>query len=368
MPRSSRSSRFALPLLALAGLASLAGCRGEAPYPPSARPGDDVFMAATAPTLDAVQVPRAKIRQGGGPGANLMLVAQAPERFAGTIQVAGNELVSLAVNEDEYGLRWVGGREGASLPPGYYSGPPTACAVESLLGLRLDPEAFVGMILGGAPLIDGPHEVLDRRWDRKARRELITITNGSFEQQLRFAWFEEQWVFAGATSWRIEGGGKDDGKLWLWTIRHDELHVVAGKIVPKKTVIKQPKPNGRGSQSLTVSFQKQVPNPPALARGAEVDPDSLGEDPPKELIDGDSGDDGDDGNHGDSWDGDDWGDDDDDWENADGSASSPSPSSPTTPASAPAEEAKPAEPDPIPPQFLGNPTGLQARGDLCGPR
>jgi hypothetical protein len=121
-----------------------AGCRGtEPPYPPGKAPEIADLMAAAAPSLRAIQVPRAKVRQGGGPAANLMLVAQAPARFSGTIQIAGNELVTLAVNEDEYGLRWVGGRDGAgSLTPGFYSGPPSRCAVETLLGVDLEPEGL----------------------------------------------------------------------------------------------------------------------------------------------------------------------------------------------------------------------------------
>src|SRR5690606_9683849 len=105
-------------------------CRGvEPPYPPGKPPNVDDLIAATVPALASVQVPRAKVRQGGGPAAGLMLVAQAPARFSGTIQISGNELVTLAVNEDEYGLRWVGGRDGAdALQPGYYTGPPSRCA------------------------------------------------------------------------------------------------------------------------------------------------------------------------------------------------------------------------------------------------
>jgi len=83
---------------------ALAGCRGmEPPYPPGQPPEVADLMAATAPSLHAIQVPRAKVRQGSGPAANLMLVAQEPARFSGTIQIAGNELVTLAVNEEATG-------------------------------------------------------------------------------------------------------------------------------------------------------------------------------------------------------------------------------------------------------------------------
>jgi hypothetical protein len=325
--------------LALAAVINLAGCRGvEPPYPPDNPPTIDDLMAATAPVLNSVQVPRAKVRQGGGPAANLMIVAQAPARFAGTIQVSGHELVTLAVNENEYGLRWVAGREGGeSLTPGYYSGPPSRCAVQTLLGVDLEPEAFVEMVLGGAPLIDGPHDVVDRKWDRKAARERLTISNGRYQQELAFAWTDKHWQFAGATLWDTSSGQP----TWLWTISHEELHEVGGEILPAKTQIRQPKPNGKGELVITVTFQKQVANPELGG--------VLSSDPPLEAVE--------DGeappppNAGDSFD-DDWGDEGSD--ETDDEIAEPEPVTP-----------KPAE---IPAQFRGNPTGLTARGDLCAGR
>ncbi|KIG14551.1 hypothetical protein DB30_06699 [Enhygromyxa salina] len=336
--------------LALVGLLMTSvACKGiEPPYPPGQVPEVNALMLATAPALQSIQVPRAKVRQGGGPAASLMLVAQAPARFSGTIQISGNELVTLVVNEDEYGLRWVGAREGAkSLTPGYYSGPPSRCAVETLLGVSLEPEAFVEMILGGAPLIDGPHQVLDRKWDRKAGRERLRIANDRYEQELSFAWIDKpnaangHWQFAGASLWAVGSGG---APTWLWTISHEELHMVDGAVLPAKTQIRQPKPNGRGEAVINVSFQKQVPNPQL---GGE-----LSADPPPD----DAGPGGEDGaNAGDEWD-DDWGDDADPagGDSDDGSVD----------AGADAEPRPPA----IPVQFVGNPTGLTPRGDLCAGR
>jgi hypothetical protein len=337
--------------LALAATLTLAGCGIDPPYAPNQKPEVAELMAAATPKLSSVQVPRAKVRQGGGPAANLMLVAESPERFAGTIQVSGNELVSLAVNEDEYGLRWVGGREGAkALTPGYYSGPPSRCAVETLLGVDLEPEGFVAMVLGGAPLIDPPHEITDRRWDRKQGRELLTIENGRFEQQLAFAWFADQWQFAGAQTWALDGKG---GRRWLWTISHEELHHVNGEILPAKTKISRPKKNGRGERTLTVTFIKQVANP---SFGGELPEDP----PPDEGGDGEGGEELPE-NAGDTWEEDDWGDD-EGWESADGSGETPGEEG-----GAVEPEPKP-EPPPIPPQFRGNPTGLTPRGDLCAGR
>jgi hypothetical protein len=321
--------------LALGGLfMTSVACKGvEPPYPPGKAPAIGELMLATAPALQSIQVPRAKVRQGSGPAANLMLVAQAPARFSGTIQISGNELVTLVVNENEYGLRWIGASEGAkSLPPGYYSGPPSRCAVETLLGVDLEPEAFVEMILGGAPLIDGPHQVLDRKWDRKTGRERLRIANDRFEQELAFVWFNGHWQFAGATLWASGSGAPE----WLWTISHEELHEVDGAVLPAKTQIRQPKPGGKGEAVINVSFQKQQPNP---RLGGE-----LSADPPLDA-DTDTGG----ANAGDDWD-DEEGDGEDEGESEDTEI----------------EPANPvATPPPIPIQFVGNPTGLIPRGDLC---
>lgn len=327
--------------------AGLVGCRGmEPPYPPGQPPAVDDLMAATAPVLSSVQVPRAKVRQGAGPAANLMIAAQAPDRFAGTIQISGNELVSLAVNEDEYGLRWLAGRDqGDSLAPGYYSGPPSRCAVETLLGVDLEPEKLVELVLGGAPLIAEPHEILDRRWDRKAGRERLVIENDRHRQELAFAWESGHWQFAGASLWAKSGTG---GETWLWTIEHEELHRVGDQVLPAKTQIRRPKPNGRGDLVITVSFQKQIANPQL---GGELPAD------PPPGVDGEENP----VNAGDSWD--DWDDEDDEgWENADGTESEPD----GAPAPAPKPVEKPARV--IPQQFQGNPTGLTPRGDLCAGR
>ena len=289
--------RLILSSACLATLA-LAGCRGiDPPYPPSQPPEPSALMTATAPSMTAIQIPRAKVRQGAGPAANLMLVAQAPGRFSGTIQVSGNELVTLVVNEEAYGLRWIGAREGAAtLQPGYYSGPPSRCAVETLLGVDLEPEAFVGLILGGAPTIDEPHQFIDRKWDRKAGRERLRLANDRFEQELEFAWLEGHWQFVGASLWAL-GGAEPQ---WLWTISHEGMRELDGELVPSKTQIRQPKPNGKGELTINVSYQKQVVNP-SLGGTLSPDPPLEGAGPSDEPV-----------NAGDGWD-DDWGDDAEGW-------------------------------------------------------
>jgi hypothetical protein len=335
---------------ALTAAVNLAGCRGlEAPYPPGKPPAVDDLMAATAPALRSIQVPRAKVRQGASPAANLMIVAQEPARFSGTIQISGNELVTLAVNENEYGLRWLAGREeGESLAPGYYSGPPSRCAVETLLGVDLEPEAFVEMVLGGAPLISGPHQIVDRKWDRKVGRERLTIENGRYRQALEFEWIDEHWQFAAATLW--------EGEQWLWTINHEELHEVGGEILPAKTEIRRPRPSGKGDLVVSVTYQKQIPNP---SFGGE-----LSSDPPVEVVEGGEEEPP---NAGDTWE-DNWEEDDEGWETGEegGGDAAPEKPEPKPEPKAPETDSQ-ARPE-IPVQFRGNPSGLTPRGDLCAGR
>ena len=338
-----------LPLLCVA--LSLSACRGiDAPYAPGQKPSDTELIAATAPELETLQVPRAKVRQGAGPAANLMLVAQAPKRFSGTIQIAGNELVTLAVNEEAYGLRWIGGRYGGeALTPGYYSGPPSRCAVATLLGVDLEPEAFVQLVLGGAPLIEVPRRVVGQRWDRKGGREHLVVRNEHLEQDLAFEWRSGAWQFVEASLWEL-GGADRDARTWLWTISHEQLHEVSGHLLPKKTAIRQPGPKGR-ELVINVSYQKQIANP---ALGGELSSDS----PPDDAGGSGGRGDGDPANAGDSWE--DWDEDGEDggWESADGSGPAPE--------SEPGPGPKPGHG--IPPQFVGNPSGLPARGDLCAGR
>ncbi len=330
--------RFAVSL-ALTTLLSLTACRGtEPPYSPGQAPLVEDLLAAAAPRLQSIQVPRAKVRQGKGPAANLMMLAQHPDRFAGTIQLAGNELVSLAVNEEGYGLRWIG-RGDAGLEPGYYSGPPSRCAVEALLGVDLETEAFVDLVLGGAPILETPYEIVDRRWDRKQARELLTLANDRFQQELGFAWSGTEWQFAGSTLWRLEGSAK----TWLWSVSHADMHTVGGQTLPRKTEIRQPKPQGRGELVITVTYEKQIANPGF---------GELASDPPTE---------GEPDNAGDQWD-----EGEDGWDEGGWDDGEPEPEPEPE---IPEPEPEPEIPEPeIPEQFLGKPQGLKARGDLCAGR
>ena len=92
-----------------------------------------------------------------------MFAAMSPARFRGTVQIAGNELFSLAVREDAYELRVTSGKAGQV---GFYEGPPSACAISALLGVPLLPEELVTVLLGGVPLAVDEQTAarVDQRW------------------------------------------------------------------------------------------------------------------------------------------------------------------------------------------------------------
>jgi hypothetical protein len=299
-------------------------------------------MDATAAQLQTIQVPRAKIHEARRPGGGLELVAQAPANFAGRIHVGGHEILQLAVNPQAYALRMVESRA-AGLAPGFYTGPPSRCAVETLVGVSLSPEQLTSLLLGGGPVLEGPLEVLSQRWSRSRARELLRLRSSTHEQELEFAWRDGHWWFAGASLWTRKG----DDLRWLWTIRHEELHSVGGFVLPKRTIVEQP--DGEASKrkrrrkkdvlALVIDYKEQIPNPPIAGGGAQ----------------------------GDTWDENDW-DDDEGWENDGESSGGDTAEAGAKPGDEPTTN--PADPDPKPaadiaPAFRLNASGLTPRGDLC---
>lgn len=315
----------------------------RAPYDDGEAPGADTLMTARKAPLAAVRVGRAKIRE-RSLSATLMYVVQGPERFAGTIQIAGNELVSLAVNEQAYHLRLKSDRAGR---PGYHEGPPSACAVERLVGIAIEPTDLVALLLGGAPLAIAPDDagVVAQQWNKRwPGREELDLEWPEGKQRLRFAWVGGAWRFAGAKVWARVG----DRLVWRWSVDHTAFHRVDGAWLPEQTVIETPRPGSdlaRGdvprsrrkrrqqTQALTISYLEQQPDPPDLLAG--------------ETAEGGGGDEG----WVDTWD-DDW--DDDGWEESAGS-------------DAPDEPADEKQAEPIPAAFVLDATGLSPRGDLCAP-
>lgn len=329
-------------------LAVLAACkvkRVKAPYDtPPAQAG---LMDLAKPKLAAVQVPRAKVRQDSGPAATLEFAAQSPERFAGKIQVAGQELLSLAVNENEYGLRYVANQ---GIPTGFYAGPPSGCAVQTLLGVELEPRQLVSAMLGGAPLIEPPLAPVSQAWDSAAPGyEVVTVQNAVHEQELRFQYIDGRWAFAGTSVYRGSGANRD----WEFTLTHEQFDA---KGIPTKTVLKREGP--KGAVEVTIKVLERIDNPPVILRygksgdggegGEEGDPFEEGgwEDPEAESED--------------VWD-------EEGWEEVPGEDDSEAAPAPTNePSFVMTIQQTPSEStDAIPPVFKLTASGLPERGDLC---
>jgi hypothetical protein len=335
-----------------------AACRphaGGAPYARGEAPSPELLLAATVPQLTAIQVSQAKVIANRALRGNLAFLAQSPGRFRGTVGVAGNELVTLSFTEQGYALRYKLDR----FPTGFYHGPPSSCAVEALLGLMIDEADLVALVLGGAPVIDAPHEVIDQRWDRQAGQEQLTIANEHYVQQLGFRIVDGQWRFAESRLWhRAQDGGKGNAQ---WILAQEDLQRHGDVVLPGRTRIVAP--GGRRDELLTIVYKSRELHP-AFAKTEPV----AGEDDGGNA-DGPATDSPDDGAG-------DWGDS-GGWE--DEQPDTAAPPAATPPATAPKRElAAPANPttsadsgdavapaSSVPKVFELAPTGLTDRGDLC---
>lgn len=288
-----------------------------APYSAGQAPSPEVLLAAVAPRISALQVSSAKVRINRSPQANLMFLAQKPGRFSGQVQIAGRELVSLAFSEDGYALRNVAAD---GLPTGYYAGPPADCAIRQLIGVPFSADELIALVLGGAPRIAGPFEVVEQRWDRKLGHEVLRLRTTGAEQELRFAWTAGAWWVAGSTLWLRA----PDGKLTrVWSLLHEDLRRVDGTVLPARTRISRP--SGRREERVTITYRSQIPNP--------------------DLGDASAGPSGED----------------EGWEDEDTAAAADGNDEGGEADAAPA----PAPVSRVPPQFKLDGDGLTARGDLC---
>jgi hypothetical protein len=195
-------------------------------------------------------------------------------------------------------------------------------------------EELIALVLGGAPQISAPHEVVEQRWDRKLGHEVLRLRNATSEQELRFAWIAGAWWVAGSTLWTRDAGG---ALTRIWTVLHEDLRPVDGTILPSRTRISRPA--GRRDERVTITYQTQLPNPD-LGDAAAPESDDEG------------------------WE-------DEDTADASDTAAPADPAVPADPAApapvpapAPAPAAPPAPPK-IPPQFTLDSAGLPPRGDLC---
>ncbi len=325
--RTRRNSNYLSGLAWLVLAVSAPACRPPAVGAPDAvggAPTSEQMLAAVAPRISALQVSAAKVRINRSPAANLMFLAQKPGRFSGQVQVAGHELVSLAFHEQGYALRNVAAD---GLPTGYYAGPPADCAIRQLIGVPFSASELIALVLGGAPQIAGPLEVIDQHWDPRRGHEVMRLRSASAEQELRFAWVAGAWWVAGSTLWSRGAGGE---LTRMWSLLHEDLRKVGETVLPASTRISRP--NGRRDERVSISYRSQVPDPdlgePSASPGSEddgwEDEDTAAADEAGEGGEASEGE-------------------------GEGAASAPAP--------APTQQ--------VPAQFLLTSDGLSARGDLC---
>lgn len=335
-------------VLALVVLLLGSGCKHfEPPYPRGRQPRPEVLLRTTQPKVDAIVVPDARIVANRFARADLAFLAHAPTRFRGTISKGGNELVSLAFNEEGYDLRY----KLDAIPTGFYEGPST-CAVQYLTGAQMSYEALVAAVLGGGPVIDPPFDVLDQRWNADDGHEELTIANDRFIEELRFVWRAGAWQFRGATLWeRAASGGK--GKR-LWKLDHEDYASADGVVLPGKTKIEAASANG--SDRIVITYKARDLDPAWARASAAPDPGTGRTETPDGPKSGDDG----------GWETDDdagWETDDDAGWETEGETPARTPEPP-----APEPPPEPANKSTIPAIFSLQPDGLTRRGDICSRR
>lgn len=278
---------------------------------------------------------------------DLALLAQEPARFRGSVSKGGNELVTLAFHEDGYALRYKLGE----LPNGYYSGPPSTCAVQAMLGVPLTAESLVALVLGGGPRLAGAHEVVTQKWNRKEGHESLVIANDAYEQELRFVLRGGQWIVQGASLWRREGGKRG---AWMWEFEHDRFERAGALELPTRTRIRAP---GRRRDNTIVIHYRARDLDPAWARATTQPTASTTTQGATTPSPGDATDGG--WENGGAWENDDG------WENEE--AAPPSAPEAVQPQPVQPQPVQPAatETDTLPEVFRLAPTGLSLRGDLC---
>lgn len=341
-------------------LVAALGCGHKPPYALGAQPDTATLVASTQAQLDAVAIPNASITLNSVIRGDLALVAQQPGRFRGSVTRVGKEFVTLAFTEDGYALRYLHD----AMPTGYYSGPADPCAVEAMLGVPFSYEGLVALVLGGAPVIEQPFQVVKQKWSRREKLETLTLRNSRFVQDLRFAWVGGAWRFAQAELWEVKANG--DKGAWRWSLAQSRHKTVGTAVLPGRTRIVAPGAR-KAKTRIVIDYDDRVVNPP-WSKEAAMETDAA-----------DTG-------------GPDWGDDDDDegWENEEEQQQVPSANTTTAP---PPELTEPPPPSakgelasivraavsaPVVRQGEGSPVtsvipfvfaidgaGLVDRGDLC---
>ena len=341
----------------LVTLAGASACRQKtpAPYAEGAGPTAAALLSLAAPQTRAMIVPDAKVVLNRVARGNLAFLAQQPQRFRGSVQVSGNELITLSVHEDGYALRY----KLDAMPAGFYHGPQSQCAIRAVLGIDMAQEDLVAAVLGGAPVLPGPHEVVSQGWDQGAAVEKLVIANRTHVEELRFALTKGSWRFVGARLWvRNAEGGKGQK---LWSLDHEGLHTVGDATLPERTTIRSP---GKRKDNLVVITYRDRDLDPAFAKADEAAADEGAASGPDDgAWEGDAAD---------GWEGDT----EDGWEGDESPAPAAEEGAPATEAAAPDEAPTPGAPSPeakpvaprervLPPVFELDGRGLTDRGDLC---
>lgn len=210
--------------------------------------------------MDALTVPDATIVLNRLARADLAMLAQTPSRFRASVSKSGNELVSLAFSENGYSLRY----KLDELPNGYYEGPPSECAVEAMLGVPFTYDGLVALVLGGAPILQEPYEILDQGWNSKGGYEALLLANQHFEQELRFARLGDRWYFAGSEMWQ-RAEAQRGTRLWL--LSHEDQRAVGSSILPSRTIVRAP---GRRQDIVIVIHYETYDLDPPWARPTEA--------------------------------------------------------------------------------------------------
>lgn len=322
--------------VAFLGFAIVAGCgHHPAPYGRGQAPPVETLLEATEPQVAAMTVPDAGLVLNRTIRGDLAMLAEAPGRLRGSISKGGNELVSLALHDGGYALRY----KLDDLPKGFYTGSSSTCVIEAVLGIPLSAESLVALVLGGGPILTGEYEILRQGWNRKEGFESLVIADAHYEEELQFTRHGDRWALRGASLWHRRGGARGDR---IWAFEHGAFTTTDGHILPGKTQVWAP---GRRKDNLIVISYRSRDLSPAWASSsaasAATDANEAGAAPATSGVSTGAEDDG-------------WGDD-EGWENED----APDPASPEiTPA-------EPPEPPKEPALFELDPTGLTVRGDLC---
>ena len=334
---------------ALVGLTLVMACGHKPPYRVGEQPSSETLLGRTHAQLPAIAVSDAQITLDRVARADLLMLAQADSRFRATVTKAGNELVTLAFNENDYSMRY----KLDAIPVGFYSGPADPCAVEAVLGVPLSYEGLVSLILGGAPLVEGA-EIVKQKWDRKRGYEVLTLEGGGFVQELWFAWLRGTWVFAGGQMWQ---GTADAKGRWLWTLEHDRHENVGGVLLPGRTKVRAP--GQKRNHLIVIAYKERSATPPWAQTQTPTD-DTGGDEGGADDGGWENTDDG-------GWENAD----DEGWENEDPNSEEPPPEeAPAPPSGALAAVLQAAAPGaaprpPVPSVFQISAAGLTDRGDLC---